>query len=272
MVWIILSIFPCIPEASILYHRNGYSTLSNAFSKSTKAQYVSNFSSFLLRITVVSAYKWSKHDRNRRNPFCSSAYILFVSRKSVSLLFSMELNTLAIVDIKLIPRWLSGNKGSFPFFSMGRIIALYQVLGIIFVSKHFWYSLCNSHVSISNVLVIISMMILLCCFNYRRLDHPCLKPPWGRYQMETFSALLAICAGNSPVPGEFPAQRPVTRSFGVFFDLRLNKRLSKQSWGWWFETPSCPLWRHRDAMLPQPLHCTLCHQLDIRSFGVWLIA
>ena len=42
--------------------------------------------------------------------------------------------------------------------------------------------------------------------------------------METFSALLAICAGNSPVPGEFPAQRPVTRSFDVFFDLRLNKR------------------------------------------------
>ena len=45
------------------------------------------------------------------------------------------------------------------------------------------------------------------------------------------SALLAICAGNSPVPGEFRAQRPVTRSFGVFFDLRLNKGLSKQSWG-----------------------------------------
>ena len=44
--------------------------------------------------------------------------------------------------------------------------------------------------------------------------------------METFSALLAICAGNSPVPGEFPTQRPVTRSFDVSFDLRLNKRLS----------------------------------------------
>ena len=54
--------------------------------------------------------------------------------------------------------------------------------------------------------------------------------------METFSSLLAICAGNSPGPGEFPAQRPVTRSFYVFCDLRLNKRLSKQSWGWWFET------------------------------------
>ena len=67
---------------------------------------------------------------------------------------------------------------------------------------------------------------------------------WWRHQMETFFALLAICAGNSPVPGDFPAQRPVTRSFDVFFDLRLNIRLSKQSWGWWFETPSRPLWRH----------------------------
>ena len=62
--------------------------------------------------------------------------------------------------------------------------------------------------------------------------------------METFSALLAICAGNSPVIGEFPAQRPVTQSFDVSFDLRLNTRLSKQWWGWWFETPSCPLWRY----------------------------
>ena len=54
--------------------------------------------------------------------------------------------------------------------------------------------------------------------------------------------------GNSPVPGEFPAQRPVTRSFDVFFDLRLNKRLSKQSWGWWCETLSCSLWRRCNEM------------------------
>ena len=47
--------------------------------------------------------------------------------------------------------------------------------------------------------------------------------------METFSALLAICEGNPPVTGGFPSQRPVTRSFDVFFDLRLDKRLSKQS-------------------------------------------
>ena len=39
-------------------------------------------------------------------------------------------------------------------------------------------------------------------------------------------------------------QRPVMQSFDVFFDLILSKRLSKQWWGWWFETPSIPLWRH----------------------------
>ena len=67
--------------------------------------------------------------------------------------------------------------------------------------------------------------------------------------METFSALLAICAGNSPVTGEFPAQMPVTRSFDVFFDLRPNKRLSKQSGGWWFETLPGPFWRHSNGDL-----------------------
>ena len=71
---------------------------------------------------------------------------------------------------------------------------------------------------------------------------------WWRQQMATFSALLSICAGNSPVPGEFPAQRPVTWSFDVFFDLRLNKILSKQSWSWWSETPSSSLWRHRNDL------------------------
>ena len=50
--------------------------------------------------------------------------------------------------------------------------------------------------------------------------------------------------GNSPVTGECPAQRPVTRNFDVFFDLHLNNGLSKQSWGWLFETPSRPLWCH----------------------------
>ena len=55
---------------------------------------------------------------------------------------------------------------------------------------------------------------------------------------------------NGHLCGEFtghqwiPPQRPVMRSFDVFFDLPLNKQLSKQSWGWWFETQSRSLWRH----------------------------
>ena len=55
--------------------------------------------------------------------------------------------------------------------------------------------------------------------------------------------------GEFTGPGEFPTQRPVTRSFDVFFDLRLNKRLSKQPWGWWFETPSWSLWRQCNELI-----------------------
>ena len=73
---------------------------------------------------------------------------------------------------------------------------------------------------------------------------------------DTFSVLLASCVGNPPVTGEFPAQRPVTQSFDVFFDLRLTKRVSKKSWGWWFETPLYPSWRR-------------CNDSKIRSL-VWL--
>ena len=87
---------------------------------------------------------------------------------------------------------------------------------------------------------------------------------WWRHQMETFSALLAICAGNSPVPGELPAQRPVTRSFDVFFDLRLNKWPSKQWWGWWFETLSRPLWCHcnGNSSWNSPMDLKWCSKLD----------
>ena len=86
-----------------------------------------------------------------------------------------------------------------------------------------------------------------------------------RHQMETFSALLAIWAGNSPVTGEFPAQRPVTRILDVFFDLRLNKRLYKQSCGWWFETPSGPLWRH--CNVTSPVLMSTCINWDIHSMS-----
>ena len=80
-------------------------------------------------------------------------------------------------------------------------------------------------------------------FNY----HSCWRSCWiiwRLHEMKTFSALLALCVGNSPVTGEFASQRPVTRNFDVFFDLRLNKRVSKQSRRRWFETPSPSLWRY----------------------------
>ena len=92
--------------------------------------------------------------------------------------------------------------------------------------------------------------------------------PWWRHQMETFSALLVICAGKSPVPGEFPTQRPGTRSFDVFFDLRLNRRLSKQSWGWWFEMLSRPLWCHCNAMQRQQTWRHDNSQFSV--FGRWV--
>ena len=77
---------------------------------------------------------------------------------------------------------------------------------------------------------------------------------WWRHQMEAFSALLAICAGNSPGTGEFPTQRPITRGFEVYFDRCPNKRLIKQSWGWWFETPPRPLRRHRNGDMKPDEH------------------
>ena len=77
-----------------------------------------------------------------------------------------------------------------------------------------------------------------------------------------------------------PHTKPVARS-SVFFDLRLNKRLSKQSWGWWFETLSRPLWRHRNvvrntvpveldmSVIPQVLDCevllAMCHVLSFQN-------
>ena len=84
-----------------------------------------------------------------------------------------------------------------------------------------------------------------------------------RHQMEAFSSLLALCVGNSPVTGEFPSQRPVTWSFDVFFDPRLNKRLSKQSWGWWFETPSSPLWRQCNGPPMNHTHCSQCFVISV---------
>ena len=82
--------------------------------------------------------------------------------------------------------------------------------------------------------------------------------PWWRHQMETLSALLALCVGNSPATGELPSQKPVTRSFDIFFDLSLNKRLIKKSRRRWLETPSRSLSRHYNANIVDNSWDVLC--------------
>ena len=90
---------------------------------------------------------------------------------------------------------------------------------------------------------------------------PKLTLPWWRHQMDTFSALLAPCAGNSSVTGEFPAQRPVTWSFDVFFYLCPNQLLSKQGRHQWFEMPSCLLWRHCNGSESVRAACSVLYSI-----------
>ena len=78
----------------------------------------------------------------------------------------------------------------------------------------------------------------------------------------TIFRVTGLSCGEFTGPGEFPAQRPVTRSFDVFFDLRLNKQLSKQPWGWWFETPPWSLWRQCNG--------TILYLAQQRHNGTWI--
>ena len=71
--------------------------------------------------------------------------------------------------------------------------------------------------------------------------------PWWRHHMETFPTLLALCTWNSPITGEFPSQSPGVRSFDVFVDLRLRRRLSKQTRRRCFQTPLRSLLQHCNA-------------------------
>ena len=92
------------------------------------------------------------------------------------------------------------------------------------------------------------------------LIRPLYKNTYSNYPISTSAYMMTSSNGNifratGHLCGEFtgsPTQRPVTRSFDVNFDLRPNKRLSKQSWGWWFETPSRPFWRHRNVSVRLP--------------------
>ena len=96
-----------------------------------------------------------------------------------------------------------------------------------------WHHWCTQQHHLQFIVVTFQCCVPDMCFH-----------PWCRHQMETFSALSALCAGNSQVTGEFPSQRPVTQSFDVFSFLICAwlHGFKSKSWGWWLETPSRSLW------------------------------
>ena len=105
------------------------------------------------------------------------------------------------------------------------------IMSIFWVHQEFWFNCDRAKFVVSALLLAIEMHF-----------------PWWRHQMETFSGHLPFVRGIHRPPVNSP-QRPVTRSFDVFFDLRLNEWLRKKSWGWWFETPSRPLLRHSNICI-----------------------
>ena len=92
--------------------------------------------------------------------------------------------------------------------------------------------------------------------------------PWDHMMTSSNGSIFRV---TGPLSGESSSQRPVTRSFGFFFDLCLNKRLSKQSWGWRFETPSCSLWRHcNDLNIPSLVRYVMRLETVFHLFRKWL--
>ena len=142
----------------------------------------------------------------------------------------------------------SNNEKSVPTKAKkSKIIPYKDIVSMTFIRKgifSWWYIILDTTRTLGNDIE----CKMWHCWNWSASISSACRPrkTWWRHQMETFSALLAICAENSPVSGEFATQRPVTRGFDVYFDLRPDKRLSKQTLGWWFETPSHSLWRHRN--------------------------
>ena len=116
------------------------------------------------------------------------------------------------------------------------------------------------HISIyTHILVCMSVWTLI-CFPVWTLCH--WHDDFSKWEHQS-SALLTLCAWNSQVTGEFPAQRPATQNFDVFFDLCLNKRLSKQSIRWWFETLIMIWDAHYDVIvMTTNLSDIIAHSID----------
>ena len=145
--------------------------------------------------------------------------------------------------------WLCVSKlttiGSDNGLSPGRRQAIIWTNAGIFFIWHWWTNLSE---------IIIATYI----FSFKKVHFKLSSGNWRPFFSRAQCVMMTSSNGNifrvtGPLcgeftgPGVFPTQRPVTRSFDVFFDLRLNKRLSKHSWGWWFETLPWSLWRHHNV-------------------------
>ena len=125
------------------------------------------------------------------------------------------------------------------FFRSSCIYVMYSV----YVSKHFWEHITIEFIQEQPQCIQVQ---LLEAWYWGLNMSPGVTPAIIRMMTSSNGNIFRVTGhlcGEFTGPGEFPTQRPVTRSFDAFFDLRLNKRLSRQPWGWWFETPSWSLWR-----------------------------
>ena len=140
------------------------------------------------------------------------------------------------------------------------------------VNKKFWSFLCFLSKQAAGLPVNLGVIMPMQphCNGWHTIWHPLRLGHDDVIKWKPFPRYWPF-VGNSPITGEFPAQRPVTRSFDVFFDLRQNKWLSKHLWGWWFETPSRPLRRHCNGIVLSAFMCVCVFvQCGICRFVDWL--
>ena len=178
------------------------------------------FSLFVSKLQGYFSLAWCKRQNAlpRQSFFTSMGY--FQSQRGSTLIPSWKRNRM--------PSYVWGEIANlFPSFN-GYIVAVWEWIGNFFPD------------------FIMDTIVFPCLhwsFMFVKWAPGLTKSAWRRHQMETFSALLALCARNSPVTCEFPSRMPVPRSFDIFFDPRLNKRWSKQSRRRWFEKPTLSLCR-----------------------------
>ena len=179
-------------------------------------------------------------------------HIASFSMNITSLTFDIRC-TISLWVMNLLPIWVTSCIHSCNVFLTPFLIGDPRNLWILSKIWYYMYIFCYFECWINDFKIHINFSInqaIQHSFNnqiksilIKTCANTCGKSWWG-HQVETFSELVALCAGNSPVTGKFPPRRPVTGSFEVFFDLHPNKRLCKQTIRRWFEIQSHSLWLH----------------------------